>query len=184
VTEAVAVGGAVLAWLAMSVLTLSEARGGLALGLAGAGLGLGVTLIAPGEWSGTAAAAGGLAAGLLRVRDGTSGWGILPAGSTPRVILCAVAGAACAWIGASLLTGPMAPARTAVLAAIVLASARLLTTSRRQAALASASALALAIGVLGRLVADDSALAFAIAGAVVAVGLALVPAAEVSTHGA
>ena len=31
---------------------------------------------------------------------------------------------------------------------------------------------------------DDSALGLAIAGAVVAVGLALVPAAEVSTHGA
>src|SRR5207237_635534 len=79
------------------------------------------------------------------------GWGILPPGSTPRVILCAVAGAACAWIGAGLISGAEAPARATLLAVIVLAAARLLTTHKREAALAAGSALALAVGDLGGL---------------------------------
>jgi hypothetical protein len=183
VIGAAAVAGAVLAWLSMSVLVLSESRGGLALGLAGAGVGLGAALGAGGRWGGAAVALGAVAAALLRTRDGAAGWGILPAGSTPRVMLCFVVGAACAWAGGSLLGGSLAPARSAILAAIVLASARLMTTGRRQAALAAASALAVGIGALGGFAASQSELVLAVAGGLVAVLLAAVPAAEGGARG-
>jgi hypothetical protein len=183
VIHALTILGGLVAWLAMSVLVLSEGRLGLALGLAGASIGIGATLAEswiPALLIGSA----GLAAAALRARDGLPGWGILPPGSTPRVILCAVAGAACAWIGAGLLTGPQGPARAALLAATVLATARLLTTRRRPAALVSGGALALAAGALGGLATKEVAPLLAAAAAVVALTLALLPAAEARARGA
>jgi hypothetical protein len=184
-TELVEVLGSLLAWLATSLLVLSESRGGLAVGLGGAGLGLGIALAASGNpAAGVAVGAGGVAAALLRLRDGQAGWGILPQGSTPRVILCVVAGAACAWVGGSLLAGAPGALRSGTLAVLVLAVARLLTTGRRQAALAAASALALATGLLGGLAAPEAALGLVGAGAVAALLLGVVPAAEGAGRGA
>lgn len=182
-SEAAAVVGAIVSWLSMSVLVLSESRGGLALGLAGAGVGLGAALAAGGRWGAVAVALGAVAAALLRMRDGAAGWGILPPGSTPRVMLCFVVGAVCAWVGGSFLGGSLAPARSAILAAIVLASARLLTTGRRQAALAAASALAIAMGALGGFSSGQAELALAVAGALAAILLSAVPAAEGGARG-
>jgi len=182
VIEAVTIAGGLLAWLAMSVLVLSEGRAGLGVGLAGAAVGIGATLAA--DWPpALVLGLAGLLAAALRARDGTPGWGILPPGSTPRVILCAVAGAACAWIGAGLISGAEAPARATLLAVIVLAVARLLTTHKREAALAAGSALALAVGDLGGLASKDLALGLAAAAGVAALALSLLPAAEAQTRG-
>src|SRR5439155_1057624 len=95
------------AWPAVTLagpLLVAAARGGLTLGLAGTALGLGLAKNA--DWTVWLLAGAGLLAAALRARDGDPGWGILPQGSTPRVILSAVAGAACAWVGGSLLVGP------------------------------------------------------------------------------
>jgi hypothetical protein len=182
VIGAVEVAGALLAWIAMSVLVLSEGRLGLAAGLVGAGVGVAASLAETPVVAALVGAAG-IAGGVLRARDGQSGWGVLPPGSTPRVILCVVAGAACAWVGGGLLTGPHAPARAAVIATTVLAAARLLTTHRRAAALTAGAALALATGALGGL-ASGQAAQVAAAGGVVAVVLGLLPAAEAQPSGA
>jgi hypothetical protein len=183
VIDATAVAGALLAWVAMSVLVLSEGRFGLAVGLVGAAVGLAATL-AGSPLPALVLGAAGAAAGALRARDGQPGWGVLPPGSTPRVILCVVAGAGCAWVGGGLLTGPQAPARAAVIALAVMAAARLLTTHRRGAALASGAALALATGALGALASGESAPVLAAAGGAVALVLALLPAAEAQPSGA
>jgi hypothetical protein len=172
-----------VAWVAMSVLVLSEGRFGLAAGLAGAALGLAGAL-AGAPFPALVLGAAGVVAGALRARDGQPGWGVLPPGSTPRVILCVVAGAGCAWVGGGLLTGAQAPARAAVVALTVMAAARLLTTHRRAAALTSGAALALATGALGAIVSGQSAPLPAAAGGAVALVLALLPAAEAQPSGA
>lgn len=147
---ALATAGVALAWLGATLVALSEARRGLALGLALAGLGLGLAV----DMSQGLVAAGGLAlaglvSGLLNLRDGPSGWGLLPPGSTPRVVLSALALAASVLVGGAFQGGPGAAARVAALAAGSIAGVRLLTAGGRFEALGAASTLALAFGGLG-----------------------------------
>ena len=89
----VEVAAAFVAWLGVSLVVLSDARRGLALGtlLAGAGL-AGVALPEAGPAGGLALVAGGAVAAARRFTAGPGGWGILPPGSTPRLILCVAGG--------------------------------------------------------------------------------------------
>lgn len=145
---ALAGAGAALAWFGTSILVLAEARRGVALGLGVAAVGLGLVALAQGPAPGAAIAGGGLLAAGFRLRDGGRGWGVLPPGSTPRLVLSVAVLLLAALVGGSLMTGPGAAARVAALAVAGLAGARLLTTARRGAALGAAAALALALGVV------------------------------------
>jgi hypothetical protein len=156
-----------LAWLGAAIMILSDGRRGLAAGLSLAGLGLALGLAVHDRAAAAAVAAGAVAGALLGLRRGARGWRLMPPGSTPLVILsaiCLVVGLA----GGSLVAGPAAPARVAATTVILLSGARLMGAPRREAALAAAAALALAIGSLG-------AGAAAVMGAVAALGLNALP---------
>jgi hypothetical protein len=172
-TGALAVSATLVAWMGAAIVAVSDGRRGLALGLVLTGAGLaGVALLAGDPPSAVALLlSGGLGAGALRLRDGPSGWGILAPGSTPRIVLSLGALAAGAFVGISLTGVPGALGRVAPLAVCGLAVARLLSADRRVAAVAAASAMALALGTMGGLAAQA-------AGAAVAVALSAVPVAE------
>ncbi len=171
--EAMAAAGAVVAWLGATILTVSDARGGAALGLVVAGTGLAVASAAVGRspMAAAAVAAAGACAGAARLRGGEPGWGLLPPGSTPRLI-----GSVVTLIVAGLVAGsgsgtPSAAARLGGLLVCALAAGRMLTTRWRWSSLAAGSALALGLGSLG----EAPAL---LAGAAVAAGLGVIDGAE------
>jgi len=139
---------AFIAWLGVSLIVLADGRRGVAVGLALMSIGLAALAgiyVAP--LDAVPIAAGGLVAGFVRDRSGPAGWGIMPPGSTPRLILCVAAALLGLWIALSITTGTAAPLRFAVLAVIVQAGSRLLSTREPALILAAVAALALAIGV-------------------------------------
>ena len=172
-TATLAGAGAGLAWLGAAILVLSDGTRGLAFGLALSGVGL-AAAVATLSGSATAAiAAGAVLAALLRLRGGAGGWGLLPPGSTPRLILAMVIGAAALYLGVLVAGagGPAAP--VAALAAAGLATSRLLGCERRQDALACASLAALGLGGLEIASQAGGAAEAALLAAVVAVAVAL-----------
>lgn len=174
-----AVPAAGAAWLGASMLVLSEGRRAFAAGLLLFAAGLALALVRYQPLAAGVIAGGGLIAAGLRARDGRPGWATLPAGSTPRLLLSLVVGVVGAFAAGSLMPGPgPAPARAAVVLGGVMAAARLLSTTHRDAALAAAAALALAMAGVDALVAGDTALTVAGAGAVAAILISLIPAAE------
>jgi hypothetical protein len=177
-------GAVVVAWLGGAFLVLSDARRGVALGLALYGLGLAGTLLEHPVAALELGLAGLVAAG-LRLRDGRPGWGTLPAGSTPRLLLCVVSGVLSAFAGASLLEGPgPAPARVAIILGGAMGAARLLSTMRREAALASTAAVILAIGAAEAATGGAAAGTVVVAAALAAVLLGILPATEAEARGA
>jgi hypothetical protein len=179
-----AAAAVVVAWLGGAFLVLSDARRGVALGVALYAVGLAVTLY------GTPPAAlalglAGLAAAALRLRDGAPQWGTLPPGSTPRLLLCVVSGVLAGFVGASILEGPgPAPVRIVILLGGAMGAARLLSTLRREAALASTSAMTLAVGAAAAVSGGRTASTVVAAAAVAAVLLGVLPAAESEARGA
>jgi hypothetical protein len=164
--------GAAFAWLGAALLVLNHGRRGLALGLLVATAGLGLVGYGSGRPQVAAClVAGGVLAAGLRLRDGDPGWGLIPSGSTPRLVLCLLALVAVALIGTTLQGST--PALVAALAVTALAAGRALTADRPSVALAAASALALGLGVAGT---QALALTVAIAGAAVAVAIGLISA--------
>ena len=175
---------AVLAWVGGSLLVLSDARRGIALGLALYALGLAGTL-ADHPLAGLEIGLAGLVTAGLRLRDGRPGWGTLPPGSTPRLLLCVVSGVLSAFAGASLLEGPgSAPARVAILLGGAMGAARLLSTMRRDAALSATAATMLAIGGAEAAIGGVPAPTVVAAAAVGAVLLGVLPADEAEARGA
>lgn len=150
-TEAAAVAGAAIAWLGATLLTASDGRRGLALGLAVLTAGLVLATWAAGQQTlGVAAlAAGGAVSAALRLRGGRPGWGVLAQGSTPRLVGAIVVLIGAALVAGAALVSPPVVARLAGLAVAVLAAGRILTVGHRWAALGAASALALGLGALG-----------------------------------
>src|SRR5215472_6702567 len=143
------------AWIGATLLLVADGRRGLALGLVVLTAGLAVASAAGGQAPiGVAVlAAGGVAAAALRLRGGRPGWGLLPPGSTPRLV-----GAIVGVIGATLVAGfglasPEGAARLAALVVAALAAGRILTVEGRWGAVGGASALALGLGALGGLAA-------------------------------
>jgi hypothetical protein len=140
-----------LAWLGAALLLVGDGRRGLALGLVLLTAGLAGASAAGGQAPlGVAVLAlGGVAAAALRLRGGRAGWGLLPPGSTPRLV-----GAIVGVIAATLVAGfglgtAEGAARLAALVVAALAAGRILTVEDRWAALGGASALALGLGALG-----------------------------------
>ncbi|HZV52119.1 MAG TPA: hypothetical protein VFD49_20435 [Candidatus Dormibacteraeota bacterium] len=171
--EALAVGGAVLAWLGVSLLSLADARRGLALGLGATAVGLALAAVASGRPSSgaVALAAGGVVGSLLRLRDGEPGWGLMRPGSTPRLVAAVLVFLAAVVLVGSSLGVPVGVARLGAIAVALLALLRLMTVERRSSALGSGAALALGLGALG----DETGL---VAAAVAVVGLGALSGAE------
>ena len=144
-SEVLPVAGAGLAWLGAAILVLSDGRRGLALGLLVGAAGIALTLVDTDPRAAGLVAAGGAGCAGLRLRDGPSGWGFLPAGSTPRLILCLVVGAAAAYVGVLLAEAGDPWLAIAGLASSGLAGARLLGSEQRQASLACAALIALGL---------------------------------------
>lgn len=169
---------AVLAWLGVCLLMLSDSRRGLGVGLLIAGLGLaGVRL-----FENDSAEAGLLLGGTLVAvflgwrRSHQRGWGASPPGSTPRVVACVVLGSVALWLARAALTLPGSWAdRAAVAAVIGVAAARLLTAEEPLIALAAAAAAALAGGTFAAVAEPEAGPAATLIGAVIAAGLNLVP---------
>jgi hypothetical protein len=179
-----AVAAVVVAWLGAALLVLSDARRGVALGMALYAVSLAVTLYNTPP-AALALGLAGVAAAVLRLRDGRPRWGTMPPGSTPRLLLSVVSGVLAGFAGVSLLEGPgPAPVRIVILLGGAMGAARLLSTERREAALASITVLTLAVGAGAAAAGGRTALTVVGAAAVAAVLLGVLPAAETEARGA
>ena len=137
---------ALLAWLGASLLVLSDGRRGLGVGLALLSAAFAILALTGGLPVGAVAvAAGGGLAAWQCWRSGTAGWGIMPAGSTPRLVLCVGSGVLALWVAAVVTNGPGAPMRFAVLAVLGLTGARVLASSEISVVLAGIAGFALAL---------------------------------------
>jgi len=173
---------ALAAWLGGAIIVLADGRRGLALGLGVMAAGLaGVAFAAGQQLTAGALLAGGIVAAALRWRTGPDGWGLMQPGSTPRIILTIVIGLVALYFAASLSSGYGAAIRSAPMASIALAAARLLQGAERAAALTASSALVLALGA-GSLLGPSGSLPAAVVAALIAAGTSALPAAE--PHGA
>jgi hypothetical protein len=176
----VSAAAAFAAWLGAALIVLSEGRRGLALGMALLTLGLAVLALS-GVGALAAAAVlvgGGIAAG-RRFRSGPDVWGIMPPGSTARLVLSVAVGLLALWISTSLMTGPGAPLRFAALAVLGLAAARVLTPSAPPALLTALAAFALSVAVAAGVAQTSPGPALFVLAAIVAVGVSMVPMGEV-----
>jgi hypothetical protein len=144
---AVEAAAALLAWLGASLVVLADGRRGLALGLALLTAGFAVLALAGGLQLGAAvvAAGGGIAAWQCW-RSPAANWGIMPAGSTPRLVLCIGSGLLGLWIAAVVTLGPGSALRFAILVVLGLLGARVLSSSELHVVLAGIAGLALALG--------------------------------------
>lgn len=152
-TGALLAAAAVVAALGAAMLVLSEGRRALSTGLLLLTAGLVVVLIGR-PVAEVALGVGGAGAAVLRLRSGIPGWVLVPTGSTPRVLLTLVSAVVGAFVAVSLLDGPgEPPLRVALVVAGTMVAARLLSTERRDPALASAIAVCLVLGALAAAVA-------------------------------
>jgi hypothetical protein len=121
------IAAALLAWLGAALVVLADARRGLALGLALVTVGFAVLAWGTGQPVGAVAiAAGGLTGAFRCWKASPTAWGLMPAGSTPRLVLGIAAGLLALWISASVTSRPGAPLLFAVLAVLGLMAARVL----------------------------------------------------------
>ena len=163
-------------WLGVSLIVVADGRRGLALGLAIASVALAVVVWRPaGPVASAALVTGGLAAAVQRVRSGPAGWNVMPAGSTPRLVMCVASGLVALWIAASVMTGGGAPVRFAVLTGVGLAGARVLGSDDVAAVTAAIAALVLALAAAAPVTDPGLTLWPYIVAAVVAAAVAWLP---------
>ena len=171
---AVAVMAALCAWLGASLIVLGDGSRGVAVGIGLATLGL--AAIAFGS-NGAVAALAILAAGAVvafqQVSSGDGTWGIMPAGSTPRLVLCVAFGLLAWWFAASVSLGPGVAHRFVVVVVLGLTAARILTSQQPLVVIAAAAVLALAVGE-GADLGEHSVWPYLVAG-VTACFVALIP---------
>jgi hypothetical protein len=173
-------GAAFVAWLGADLIVLADGRRGLALGVALLAISLGVLTWPAGMAVGSIAiGVGGLVAAVQCWRSGPAAWGIMPAGSTPRLILCIASGLLAFWLAASVTTGPGGSLRFAVLLVPGLMGARILMSREVPVVLAGIAAMALALGAASGLAAESPGPVPAIVGGLIAAGVMFVPAARI-----
>jgi hypothetical protein len=173
-------GAAFVAWLGAAIVVLADGRRGLALGLGLLTISLAVLTWPAGMAVGSVAiGVGGLIAAVQCWRSGPAEWGIMPAGSTPRLILCIASGLLGFWLAASVTTGPDASRRFAVLVVTGLMGARVLISRDVPVVLAGIAALALALATASGLAAESPGPIPAIVGGLIAAGVMFVPAARI-----
>jgi hypothetical protein len=163
------------------VIVLADGRRGLALGLALTTAGFAVVAWLGGESLAAAAVLlGGGVAAAQRLRTGPDVWGVMPPGSTARVVLCIAGGLLALWISTSVMTGPGAPLRFAVLSVLGLMAARAAGEAENAPLLTALAALALAVGMASSLADVSAGPAPFIAAALIAAGVSFV---RVATFG-
>jgi hypothetical protein len=136
------------AWLGAAVIVLSDGRRGLALGLAMITVAFTVLAWVGGEhFAAFALLLGGAVACVQRLRAGPDVWGVMPPGSTPRLVLSIGGGLLALWIATSVMTGQGAPLRFAALSVLGLMVARVLGQAERAAVLTALAGLALSVGM-------------------------------------
>jgi len=164
--------GAFIAWVGASLIVLADGRRGLALGTAIAAAGLGaVVWQAAGPPAALLIGAGGVVAAARRFTSGAAGWGVMPPGSTPRIIL-SVAGALIAlWIAVGITTGHSAALRFSVLTLLGLAGARVLASDGVEVQLTAVALLAIAVAAATGLDAGEPAVWPYLAAAFIAAGV-------------
>lgn len=173
-------GAAFVAWLGAALVVLADGRRGLALGLALITVSLAILTWPAGMAVGSVAiGVGGLIAAVQCWRSGPAEWGIMPAGSTPRLILCVASGLLGFWLAASVTTGPDASRRFAVLVVTGLMGTRVLISRDVPVVLTGIAALALALATASGLAAESPGPIPAIVGGLIAAGVMFVPAAPI-----
>ena len=134
------------AWAGAAVIVLADGRRGLAVGIALIGVGFCALGWLAGDWFGGAALlAGAVVCAIQLLRSGRQDWGMMPPGSTPRLILAAVGGILSLWVAASVTTGAGAPLRFASVAVMGLMAARLLQGQKAVQVLTASAGLAIAL---------------------------------------
>jgi hypothetical protein len=167
---------ALLAWLGASLIVLADGRRGLALGLALLTAGFTVLALTGGLPVGAlAVAAGGGIAAWQCWRSPAARWGIMPAGSTPRLVLCVGSGVLALWLAAAVTIGPGAPLRFTVLVVLGLMGARVLSSSELHVVLAGIAGLALALGAAPGIGVAPPGIIPDIAGGLIAAGVMAIP---------
>ncbi len=160
-------GAAFVAWLGASLLVLAEGRRGLALALAVTTIGLAVIVLSgAGPFGAGAMVAGGGVASARRLTTGPQGWGLMPAGSTPRFILCVAVGLLAVWFALAVTTGAGAGLRFAAVSVVALSVARVLSNDAPEVLLTATGVLGLAVAAASGL-ADSSAAPWPYLGAAV-----------------
>lgn len=163
------------AWLGAALIVLSEGRRGLALGMALVTLGFAGLAMVAGQVEGAVAlVAGGGIAVLQRLRSGKDAWGVMPPGSTARVVLAAAVGLLALWISTTVMTGPGASIRFAALSVLGLTAARVLTPSDPPAVMTALAALALSVAVAAGVAGTGPGPAVYVLAAIVAAGISLI----------
>ena len=167
------------AWLGAAIIVLSDGRRGLALGLGLIALAFATLAWAGGDIPAAAALfAGGAVASVQRLRSGIDGWGLMPPGSTSRLILVIVAGFLALWIAASVTTGAGAPLRFATLAVLGLMGARVLEGRDPAVVLTAVGGMALALAMAAGLTLTPPGLAPYVAAALITVGVSVLRVSE------
>ncbi len=171
------VAAAFVAWLGAALVVLADGRRGQALGLALLTAALAVLAWPAGMAFGAVAIAiGGLVAAARCWRSGPPTWAIMPAGSTPRLVLCIASGLLALWVAASLTTGTGAPLRFTVLVVVGLMGARIQMSREAPVVMTAIAAFALALGVAPGLAPTAPGPVAAIVGALIAGGVMFVAA--------
>jgi hypothetical protein len=165
---------AFLAWVGAALIVLADGRRGLALGLGLLTVGLGVLAWAGGQPIGAVAVgAGGLIGSVQCWRSGDT-WGLMPGGSTPRLLLCVASALVTWWVAASVTTGAGAPLRFAVLVVLGLMGARVLMSRETPVVLASIASFALALAAAPSLAATSPGPVADVIGGLIAAGVMFV----------
>jgi hypothetical protein len=171
-----AIAAAFVAWLGAALVVLSDGRRGLSLGLVLITAGFSVLALASGIYLGAAAvAAGGLIGSWQCLRSGSPTWGIMPPGSTARLVLCIASGLVALWVAALVTTGPGAPLRFAVLVVLGLMGARILASGEISVVLIAIAGFALALAAAPGLDATSQGDVPDIIGGLAAAGVMFIP---------
>ncbi|HET9762676.1 MAG TPA: hypothetical protein VFR50_04135 [Casimicrobiaceae bacterium] len=144
----IAPAAGIVVWLGASLAVVSDGRRGLAAGIALTTVGLAtLAFLTAGPIASGAVALGGAVAAVRRYFSGPAGWGILPPGSTPRLVLCVATALIAFWVAAGVASGPYASLRFGVIVGIVLSGARVLSTSDQAVLLSAVAILALNVAI-------------------------------------
>jgi hypothetical protein len=167
------------AWLGAAVIVLTDGRRGLAAGLALTAVAFALLAWIGGERIGaTALLLGGAGAAVLRLRKGPDAWGVMPPGSTPRLVLAIGGGLLALWVVTSVMTGPGAPLRFAAVSVLGLMAARVASATGPAVVLTAVAALALSVAMVAGIADTNHGPALYIVAALVAAGTSAMPLSE------
>jgi hypothetical protein len=167
---------ALAAWLGVSLVVLADGRRGLATGTVIATLGLaGAVWPEAGLPAALAIVVGGAIAAARRYMAGPEGWQIMPAGSTPRLVLCVAGGLLALWVGLAVTSGHSAGLRFAVMSAVGLAGARALIGDDASVAQTALAVLAVAVAAAAGLSPQPAGVWPYLAAAAIAAAVTLMP---------